>query len=193
MNKVQEFITSGFRIYSQSDKISPSSDIDNYSDEYSVRNIPDSIFGNNSIGISHPLFTLLFSGKDSVRTMKTSPKKSIGIVNQYLNKDESIKGKVTISNIDWMMNKFASPKNVGDPKPVHIHTEDVPFDSNNVLFVPFINVKVASSSLWTNKTGEVSEKLGFAVKEEEIEQDWTYLNAYEGQLCWKNLEKGNNP
>jgi hypothetical protein len=75
--------------------------------------------------------------------------------------------------------------------PVKVSLKDVPFHTNESLFVPFMNVKVASSSLWKNKTGEVSEKLGFSVGEEEIEQDWTYLNAYEGLMTWKNEPEGN--
>ena len=190
MDKGEEFITSQFRIYSTSDKISPSTEIDSYSEEYDVRNVPDSIFGSNSLSISHPLFTLLFSGKDSVRTMKTNPKESIGIVNQYLNKQLPSSGNLKISDIERLTARFNSIKNKEDVQPVSIETQKIPFDQNKVLFVPFINVKVASSSLWTNKTGEVSQKLGFSVGEEKIEQDWTYLNAYEGLLFWKNLPKG---
>ena len=155
-----------------------------------VRNIPDSIFGDNSICISGEFFSLMFSGKDSVRTMKTSPFNSIGLVNQYLAKSRPFVGKVKISDPDEILNKFQSGKDYHS-LPIQIETNHVPFNPGEVLFVPPINVKVASSSLWKGKTNEVSAKLGFEVGEESIEQDWTYLNGYEGLITWKGDSKSN--
>ena len=183
--KGEDFPIGCFLIGSRTNIISPSKEIDEFSDIFLVRNIPDSIFGENSITVSGSLFSLMFSGKDSVRTMKTSPFKSIGIINQFINKSRPFVGKINISEIDLVKNHFVDEV----LSPVKVTTDQIPFNSNEVLFVPPINIKVASSPLWTGKTNEVSEKLGFRVKEEQIEQDWTYLNAYEGLITWKGREK----
>lgn len=185
--KGEDFPIGCFLVASRTNIISPSKEIDEFSDLFGVRNVPDSIFGDNSITISGKFFSLMFSGKDSVRTMKTNPQNSIGIVNQFINQSRPFVGKLEISEKDTVKNNFQSTEAI---LPVKVSTHHIPFNPNEVLFVPPINVKVASSSLWKGKTNEVSEKLGFQVGEEMIEQDWTYLNAYEGLITWKGLASG---
>lgn len=184
MEKGEEYTTSQFKIFTTSNKISPSSLMDEFSALYSVKEIPDSIFGSNSLTISHPQFSLMFSGKDSVRTLNTNPTESIGLVNQFQNKTKEIPGKLTVSDLGWLTEQLVTRPSK-DPQPVKVALEKVPFDTNEVLFVPYMNLKVASSSLWAHRTGEVSEKLGINVSLKQTEQDWTYLNAYEGLFCLK--------
>lgn len=193
MDKGEHFEISDFRIFTTTGKISPSTEIEQLEDKYKVKNVPDSIFGGNSLSISHPFFSLMFSGRDSVRTMKTNPQESIGLVNQHLNQVRAPNGELKLSDSEWISNNFTmdqSEKLLKIKPPVQVTLASVPFDTNEALFVPSMNVRVASSNLWKNKTGEVSEKLGIKVGEEEVTQDWTFLNAYEGLMSWKNPPKG---
>ena len=48
-----------------------------------------------------------------------------------------------------------------------------------------MDVKVASSKLWIGKNQTVNKKMNMNIPLEKIEQDWTYMNAYEGSLKFK--------
>jgi hypothetical protein len=183
MKGSEKFNINLFEIETFNDKISSSKEIDDLSDQHGVRNVPDSLFGNNYLKISCPLFNLVFSGKDSIRTMKTSPSQSIGYLNKHLLSKEvdNNSDNFKISNKEEIEQNFTSQTESKD-KIVHVEVKNISYKQNEVFWVPPINVKVGCSNLWKNKPQSVGEKLQMEITEEEVEQDWTYLNAYEGNL-----------
>lgn len=169
-----------FAVSSNSCKISASTEIDEISKTHDVNGIPDSFFGGNFLKIDCPDFTLEFSGADSIRTMKTNPEESIGIVNNFITQKENA-GKLEFQGFEYLASDFQNELT----EESKVILKDVGFKPEQVLYVPPMNVKVASSKLWIGKNQTVNKKMNMNIPLEKIEQDWTYMNAYEGALKFK--------
>ena len=130
-----QFSLNDFTIESNQAPISKTDKIEELGNKAGLEMMPDSFFGDNSINIKTPFYTLLISTEKSLDGLN-------------LEKVRKLKGS----------------KDFKDP---HFIFDEV--------------LKVPATKLWANKKNEEG------IKEHNIDQDWTYLNYYRG-----NLETNNN-